>query len=155
MKILVLLRNLRPAARLKEWIAGKFHLEKKGRKLLETGFALGGATLGVAFIQLIATLLTSEFSFRMWGWTMVPWLPVAAWAWWRFFLRYLGSKAFVCYHCGRLKVFRKLSQVLTYDRSICLQCACRNREVIERIGNLTKELDLLLGDVEFLKKHPK
>ncbi len=153
MKTVLFLRNIRPVARLKEWITRTFRLQKKGRKLLEAGVALFGVTAGVSLLQMTA-LFTCGLGPQMWGRIMLPWLPVFGWALWRFFLRYLDSEAFVCDRCERLKCQKHQSEKFFGKAKICRECERRGREVSERIDKIQKELDAICQGINLVGKYP-
>ena len=154
MKILVLFRNLRPIKGLEEWIIRVFHLQKKGRKLLGVAFALIGGLVGVSLLQL-ATLFMCGLDPHLWFRAMIPWLLIFGWALWRFFIRYLFPSSFICDWCERLKCLKHQSEEFHGKAKVCRECAKRRREFNNLIGNVQKNLDLLLGDLDFLRKHPK
>ena len=143
--------KFRPVAMLEDFLAKAFHLQAKGRKLLEVGFALFGATIGVLLL-LLATLSAYKLNPYFWW---IPWFPVFCWASWRFFIRYLLLKgAFACSWCGRLKLREKQ----TFNESgrplnVCAQCEERSGGLGESVQRAHKVLDLLREEVAFVKKH--
>ncbi len=139
--------NFRPVAILENYIANIFRLENKGRKLLGVGFALSGTMAGVS-ILVLAGLLASGSSPHLWWKAMLPWTPIAIWASWRFLLRYLHPKAFVCERCGRLKCVKARSTQSTIERTqVCLECERRSGAMHRQLRGIHMELDKLLGDV--------
>ena len=149
----VLLFSFRPIARMKELISRKFRLQRKGRKLLEIGFALFGTGVGILLLQLV-TLHICKLDLHLWWRAMLSWIPVFVWASWRFFLRYLDQKAFVCDRCERIKCHKHQSEKFFGKTKVCRECERRGREVSERIDKIKKELDTICQGINLVGKYP-
>lgn len=138
---------------LKNYITRTFDLQKKGRKLLDVGSILSGITIGVSILQL-ATLLLCGSNLHLWWRAIIPWIPIFAWAYWRFFIRYLHPDAFVCEHCGRLKCPKARSPKYFGKTKVCSACERREESLNACLASVNKQVNLLKEVLDFTKKYP-
>ena len=145
--------EFKPVVMLENYITQTFDLQKKGQKLLKVGFVLSGITVGVSIMQLAALLLCGS-DLHLWWRSVIPWIPIFAWAYWRFFIRYLHPEAFVCEHCGRLKCLKARSPKYFGKTKVCSECEKREKSVNASLESVNKQLDLLKKDLAFVSKYP-